>query len=633
MNELQQHYLENIRKARQFVKMVYPSGLDENALVQAITENARTQSAIKAENDTLLHEAAIGIAPPAEELTPEQLENMEDFAQHLAYFMRQEDNTLSHLVHRRLLEKARQQGDLDAQIRESYFCGLTLYYLNKTSAHYHINRFTRQIREYFAFGGAYLDRLEDFSPETRGFIIRSFGNIRLGYDALSDSESAYYPFDEAEREECMRFTMALPGIFSDPVLQAKAPEFNWTASLTSIHLNVTTYLTCLRQKKHLELTEPIYQSACFIRDHAIQNGPNSEAVLKPSFQYIYMAASFHAGHCSIDELLNFLYERCINAAPDQYDTESFWDNVYCCYYYFAYYNDFAPHTPEGERRVSQLLAQMQRYISGIPINEYLSTFTQILGKGFSSLPYQDDAVNRQLLHHLLDFHPPTFIHSQMVSLLVCHLMNALIDLAPDYIVAHSAYASVEEVRSHREEIISLTRQCGLFHDIGKILIIDLISQYSRRLFDEEFLLIQEHPYIGYATLSLYPSTKVYAQAALGHHRFFNGQGGYPDCYERTDDLNQIIIDLLTIADSMDAATDNIGRNYAKGITLEQLLGEFRQQSGTRYAPFAVALLDHASVVDGVAHILSAARKQIYCDVYVVKDDAPQQDNPPTVENK
>lgn len=615
MNELQQHYLDNVRRARQFVKVMYSPDLDEDALVQAVAENARTQSAIKAENDAMLRDPDLGVALPLDQLSPDQQESMEDFAQHLAYFMRQEDNTLSHLVHRRLLEKARQQGDLDAQIKESYFCGLTLYYLNKTSAQYHINLFTRQVREYFAFGGAYLDRLEDFGPETQGFIIRSFGNIRLGYDVISDSTSAYYAANEDDQEECMRITLALPGIFSDPALQAKAPEFNWTACLSSVHLNVTTYLTWLRQKKHLELTEPVYQSACYIRDHALKNGPSTEAALKPSFQYIVMAASYHAGHCSLDDLLRFLYERCINAAPDRYDPDTFWDNVYCCYYFFAYYSDFAQHTPEGDQAVERLLKQMRRYISGIPINEYLSTFTQILGKGFSTLPYQNDAVNQQLLYHLLDFHPPTFIHSQMVSRLACLLMNALMDLNPEYIVRHSDYATVDDVRRHRNEIISLTEQCGQFHDIGKILIIDIIGQYSRRLFDEEFQLIQEHPYIGYTTLNLYPSTKAYAQAAMGHHCFYDGQGGYPACYQRTDDLNQIIVDLLTIADSMDAATDNIGRNYAKGITLEQLAEEFRAQSGTRYAPFAVALLEHPDVIREAGHILSVARRQIYRDVY------------------
>lgn len=620
MNESQRHYLENIRKARQLVKVAYSPDLDEEALIRTITDNAQKQSAIKAENDAMLRQAELGLVTPLEQLSLEQMENMEDFANNLSYFRRQEDNTLSFLLHRRLLEKARQQNDLDAQIRESYFCGLTLYYLNQNSARYHINRFTRQVREYFAFAGSYLDTLEKFSPKTQDYIIRSFGNIRLGYDPYSTGECVYYPRNDDEHEECLRFTMALPGIFSDPVLRAKAPTFNWDASLFSIHLNVTSYLIHLREKKHLELTEAIYESACYIHDHAKQNVANHAAAFKPSYRYIYMAARYHMGKCTIDELLQFLYDWSTNAAHDRYDTDGFWENVYCCYYFFEYYHDFAEHTLEGDARVEHLLQQMRQYISGIPINEYLSSFTNILGKGFSTLPYQNEDVSRQLLHHLLDFHPPTFIHSQMVSKLTCALMSALIDLNPDYLVAHSDYTCVEDVRKHREEILDLTKHCGLFHDIGKILIIDLIGQYSRRLFDEEFLLVQEHPYIGYSTLKLYPSTTAFAQAAMGHHRFYNEQGGYPDRYQRTDDLNQIIIDLLTVADSMDAATDNIGRNYAKGITLEQLMEEFRAQSGTRYAPFAVALLDQPEIVNEIAEILFATRRRIYCNVYESKID-------------
>ena len=49
------------------------------------------------------------------------------------------------------------------------------------------------------------------------------------------------------------------------------------------------------------------------------------------------------------------------------------------------------------------------------------------------------------------------------------------------------------------------------------------------------------------------------------------------------------MDALTVADSLDAATDNIGRCYTMAKPVDTLLGEFRAQRGTRYAPEVVAL--------------------------------------------
>ena len=74
-------------------------------------------------------------------------------------------------------------------------------------------------------------------------------------------------------------------------------------------------------------------------------------------------------------------------------------------------------------------------------------------------------------------------------------------------------------------------------------------------------------------------------------------------------------DVITVADSVDAATDNIGRCYAKGVSLMELVGQLRAQSGTRYAPFVVELLDDESLLARIADTLHTRRRQIYDEVY------------------
>ena len=91
---------------------------------------------------------------------------------------------------------------------------------------------------------------------------------------------------------------------------------------------------------------------------------------------------------------------------------------------------------------------------------------------------------------------------------------------------------------------------------------------------------------------------MYAQPALMHHRFYDGSRGYPDLPEDfvRDPRLDVLTDLITVADSMDAATDFVGRSYSAGISFEQLVKEYREGYNTRYAGYVVDLLADPELV-------------------------------------
>jgi len=72
---------------------------------------------------------------------------------------------------------------------------------------------------------------------------------------------------------------------------------------------------------------------------------------------------------------------------------------------------------------------------------------------------------------------------------------------------------------------------------------------------------------------------------------------------------------VTVADSLDAATDNIGRSYAQTKTFEALVDELRQGSGTRYSPDIVRLFDNADFCIRLKDNMSERRKNVYCRAY------------------
>ena len=108
----------------------------------------------------------------------------------------------------------------------------------------------------------------------------------------------------------------------------------------------------------------------------------------------------------------------------------------------------------------------------------------------------------------------------------------------------------------------------------------------------------------------------YRDIACGHHKFYNGQGGYPADFDNTASPERIMIDVVTLADCLDAATDCYGRNFHSAKTVDQVLEEFRRDSGVRYHPDITSLMcDSAPLRQTLVDIAGKQRIEIYYDTY------------------
>lgn len=103
--------------------------------------------------------------------------------------------------------------------------------------------------------------------------------------------------------------------------------------------------------------------------------------------------------------------------------------------------------------------------------------------------------------------------------------------------------------------------------------------------------------------------------ALLHHLWYNEKGGYP---VGKHTANQPFVNIISIADSIDAATDNIGRPYGHGKTLAQLPEEFegmRDSRYSRYSAYICVLLRESEVKADIERILDGRRREIYYKIY------------------
>jgi hypothetical protein len=112
-----------------------------------------------------------------------------------------------------------------------------------------------------------------------------------------------------------------------------------------------------------------------------------------------------------------------------------------------------------------------------------------------------------------------------------------------------------------------------------------------------------------------PSTRAFADIALGHHKWYDGSAGYPADFSPEDSPFRTLIQIVQIADCLDAATDSVGRSYHKGKSFADVREEFIAGMGTVYAPWVVNLLKEPEVAEHLCTLLNEGRKENYRNTY------------------
>ena len=207
-----------------------------------------------------------------------------------------------------------------------------------------------------------------------------------------------------------------------------------------------------------------------------------------------------------------------------------------------------------------------------------------------------------------------YVHTIMVKEICLAILDYILDHDPAYLDG-VAGKSWEYCRDHKDEVLALMENCTLFHDIGKYFCIDVVSNSSRRLTDDEFEVIKHHPH-NFSTIyqgEMTPEIECIRDCALLHHRWYNEAGGYP---QERHTVNKPLVNILTIADCIDAATDNIGRPYGLGKTLEDLIQEFDDAKDVRYSGYISELLCVEELQRKINYVINDKRRELYCDIYL-----------------
>ena len=212
--------------------------------------------------------------------------------------------------------------------------------------------------------------------------------------------------------------------------------------------------------------------------------------------------------------------------------------------------------------------------------------------------------------------PQTFAHVTMVSHLCDILLEAVINHRPELLHDVPGCATIIDTWKNEKELRSFIHNASMLHDIGKNIIPIIVSNNFRKLTDSEYSLMRMHPEFASKYLSINRKFEKYLDIAIGHHKWYNGKGGYPESFDNVSSPYRILIDLLTICDCTDAATDYFGRNYRNSKKFRQVLTEFDEGAGVIYNPDIIKLIhDEPSLYEKLSEVVDEKRMDAYYDIY------------------
>lgn len=210
----------------------------------------------------------------------------------------------------------------------------------------------------------------------------------------------------------------------------------------------------------------------------------------------------------------------------------------------------------------------------------------------------------------------TFAHSMHVAKIAKVLLNGVLKHKPELLQGVFGYKTTTEVLKHKRTLRSFIYEAGMIHDIGKNAIVSVVNNEYLPLTDDEFSIIRLHPRLGEFFLRAVPGLEIFHDTTVGHHKWYNGKGGYPADFDNTKSPIRFLIDIVTLSDCLQAATERVGRNYRISKTFDVVMPELRAGAGTKYNPDLVALIDaYPKLAKKLHHLVENGWIEIYYSIY------------------
>jgi len=603
-------YLDNIHNCRKIGTDIDYSQLTDINLISTIKNNASLRYSYLKQNNELLSEILYTLK--IEEYDNEYIRDLEYFSNKTFDYSASIDSAIYLEINKKLLEYAKNINKDELIIKYTYNVAMGLYYLNGSSQPIsfkykeEVGRINAEIVE------KYFDKYKQYDESTKFNLIRCYGNIKLGI--TKDSEKNIKIIIDICKD--------LIDLCNNQEIRKSNPNIPFDNIIYSTHFDFLSSLNYLRRKKINEyndfekkLAKYYLESVMYLENKEKENLVDENRVQNWRLKYYGFAIRYHNGIKPINELLDFLISDINSINLDDISPNAIRKIVVNCAHLLEYYDDSNEIVKEEYKdKIDDVLHKTLTYVELLRHRNY----PQLVNYVFTILTIMQAKSNKEdsieILDSILFNHRPTYIHSLMVAFLAKAITEYIISTNPSILIGTFDTKNVDEVLECKDQIIDTIFKGGIYHDIGKTLVISYISNYERSLTNEEFNCVKEHTNFGYEILSKIGEHDL-AIIAKYHHKNYDENGGYPNFTDKCPSRLKTLVDIISIADSLDAASDFIGRSYKNYKKLDVIIEEFRNYSGTRYNLDIVKLFDDKALFNEILYLLTEERTKLYIETY------------------
>jgi len=537
-------------------------------------------------------------------ISDEEEDELFETAQKISAFPVLLDPGLGLRIYQNLLKKASESEDKDKIIKYLYWCGITLYYFDNSQK--------QKILSYFEEGASHSSDYKKIeNEEIRRYIHRCLANHHMMLFSINEPAKAL-----AIEDKIFSFWNSL--LFS-----GTDPDFPW----------LSYFLTCITHKypylarqvhtdpdsETKENLEKLLDSAISVNKLYHKNKDLFTVHGGTRFDYMLWEAQFLSGLISFDQLRENVYKKQDSFAADDYSI----DAVYAKINLFSYLMFYAvsmkaladkesDFLKEASGKVIDYISKIPKEANSIEITRQLKTFAKNMSEIFDPMEQIEFILELTTFRNL-----PTYAHSLMVGKIAVCLTKFLIEENPDCFIGCIDIKTVDEVKKRAMELYEFAESCGLYHDIGKFRYVDNRYMFTRILTEDELEVVKMHPEDGFLLFAQKGDALFngYMDIILGHHKYYDNSGGYPESFNREESKDKMMIDIIKAADTIDAATDDISKAYTTTKKLEEICAEIRDKSGSEYSPVVAELLNKAPVISALRFILDTERKEAFYIAY------------------
>ena len=444
----------------------------------------------------------------------------------------------------------------------------------------------------FTEAGSYLKYFSEIEKEeTKGYIIRGLANISIA---------------TMDRRKRVAIGKQIISILQDPFYRDQAPGLPWDTYLRRAHQQMSSTRSSLSTGGlRPDELEAIFESCAVVfKPEEGQNNPNIR------WLWPYYEMEYSCGFATMEQTLNRMEQLIQSSDPEQYDESGLYGNVQLPIYYGRLLK--ANPSFEGRERRLRFLKtayeRMLRMLMKFPtekINEQLYYELLLVITDYYELP--EVMPYETLVQELMKrYTGRLFIRARRTGELLKRFCAKICAAEPDFFDDIPFLKAIQDPEQKRKRLLQYAEHCGLFYDFGMIKMnVERLFQ-TRSLFEREARIRELHTISGAEDLLRRSSTETYADIALGHHRYYNGNDGYPASYIRNRSPYRQMTDVVAVAAFLINSSDP---------DKDAVIDEVIEGAHRRFSPLVTVYLSDREFREEVKALMLSDGEVYYREVY------------------